>query len=154
MLTATSDPSLLQGLVDWFKAHGALLGAGLGVLGLVMFVGSLLLLPVLVARLPADYFVRTPPPRGARTTGATILELLRNALGVVLVIGGVIMLVLPGQGILTIAIGLLVMEFPGKRRMQIWILRRPVIRKGINWLRTRADRPPLEFPEATHSGTE
>ena len=50
----------MQGMIEWFKAHGAVVGTGLGVLGLVMFVGSLLLLPVLVARMPADYFVRTP----------------------------------------------------------------------------------------------
>ena len=144
----------MSGLIEWFKEHGAILGAGLGVLGLVMFVGSLLLLPVLVARLPADHFVRTPPLRSERNTRIVLLNLLRNALGVVLVIGGIIMLVLPGQGILTIAIGLLVMEFPGKRRMQIWILQRPVIRKGINWLRSRADRPPLRFPEATDSNAQ
>ncbi|MCH2161933.1 MAG: PGPGW domain-containing protein [Phycisphaerales bacterium] len=133
-------------LVTWVKAHGAALGTALGILGLVMFVGSLLLLPVLVARMPADYFVRTPPPRGSRSARTVILHLLRNTLGVVLVIGGIIMLVLPGQGLLTIAIGLLVLEFPGKRRLQAWILRRSVIRRGINWLRSRAHRPPLMFP--------
>jgi len=58
-------------------------------------------------------------------------------------VAGIIMLVLPGQGIFTILIGIMLLNFPGKYRLERWIVaRRPVLR-SINWLRRRAGRAPL-----------
>ena len=51
------------------------------------------------------------------------------------------MLFLPGQGILTIAIGLLMIDFPKKRAFQAWLLAWKPVNRGINWLRRKADQP-------------
>ena len=72
-----------------------------------------------------------------------MLMIGKNALGFILVVAGIIMLVLPGQGVFTILIGIMLLNFPGKYRLERWIVaRRPVLR-SINWLRRRAGRAPL-----------
>jgi hypothetical protein len=81
--------------------------------------------------------------------------LLKNLLGVALVLAGVAMLVLPGQGVLTILLGLMFMNFPGKRRLEQRIVQQPTVFQAMNWMRARAHQPPLErlditLPAAAH----
>jgi hypothetical protein len=59
------------------------------------------------------------------------------------------MLIVPGQGMLTIAVGLVLTNFPGKFRLERWIATRRSVWRSINWLRRRAGREPLERPGAT-----
>jgi hypothetical protein len=70
---------------------------------------------------------------------------VKNAVGGLLLVAGILMLVLPGQGILTILAALALLNFPGKRALELRILHRPALLKGINWLRRRAGRKPLSF---------
>ena len=83
-------------MLTWMHAHAALLLTGLGVLGVVTFVFSLIALPIVVSKLPADYFVREHrrvlPWFSDRPVRNTILVVGRNILGVALVLGGVVML--------------------------------------------------------------
>jgi hypothetical protein len=53
------------------------------------------------------------------------------------------MLVLPGQGLLTIIIGLVLMEFPGKYHAERWVINRPAVLAAINWIRLKAGKPKL-----------
>jgi hypothetical protein len=55
------------------------------------------------------------------------------------------MLVLPGQGVLTILAGITLLNYPGKRRLELWLVRRPAIHRAIDWIRRRAGRAPLEL---------
>lgn len=129
----------------WGHLHATLFLTGMGILGILTFVGSLIALPVLIARLPADHFVarRSPPPPGnsAHPIRDALLRIGRNLLGSMLVLGGAAMLVLPGQGILTIAIGLLMMDLPKKRAFQAWVLSWRPVHRGLNWLRRKANQP-------------
>jgi len=69
----------------------------------------------------------------------------KNVLGYAFIVAGIIMLVLPGQGMLTILIGITLVNFPGRYRLERWFVsRRPVLR-SINWLRRRAGQPPLSL---------
>ena len=70
-----------------------------------------------------------------------MLAILRNLLGLLLVLGGVLMLFLPGQGILTIVIGLLMIDTPKKRAFQAWVLAWKPVNRGINWMRRKAHQP-------------
>lgn len=110
----------------------------------LMFVGSLLLVPWLVAHAPRDVFVREGKPQ--RTTLAMLGMVLRNAAGAVLLVMGVLMLVLPGQGLLTLVVALLLLDLPGKRPMVRRIVRMPSIWRGLTYLRTRAQKPPFDHP--------
>ena len=73
--------------------------------------------------------------------------MLKNLGGYALVGAGVAMLVLPGQGLLTILIGLGLIDFPGKREFERWIVCRRPVGRALNWMRRRAHRPPLVLPD-------
>ena len=70
-----------------------------------------------------------------------MLVILRNLLGALLMLGGLLMLVLPGQGLLTIVIGLLMIDTPKKRAFQAWLLAWKPVNRGINWMRRKANQP-------------
>ncbi len=136
-------------MVTWIQAHSALLLTGLGVLSVATFVLSLIALPILVARLPEDYFVargeRPFPWQTDHPIRNTVLVVGRNVLGAILVLGGIAMLFLPGQGLLTIAIGLLMLDLPRKKALEAWVLSWKPIHKGLDWLRRKANKPALRL---------
>jgi hypothetical protein len=119
----------------------------------VMFVGALVIVPLIVIRLPADYFAGKRREPSAIWGSHPVLRWLfwgtKTALGVVLILAGITMLVLPGQGILTILIGLTLLEFPGKYRLERWIVQRRPLILAINRLRARSGRPPLQLNSAS-----
>ena len=57
------------------------------------------------------------------------------------------MLVTPGQGVLTILVGLLFLDFPGKFALERRLVQMKPVLAAIVWVRTKAGRPPLELPE-------
>lgn len=127
----------------WLEPYSGLLG-WLFVLSLGSLLLTVLLLPVIVVRLPADYFVaQRRTLRAHRGLGGWCWRIGKNLLGVVFVLAGVAMLVLPGQGLLTILIGLLLLDFPGKRTVELRLVRRPAIRSFLDRMRARAGKPPL-----------
>jgi hypothetical protein len=111
---------------------------------------TVLTIPWLVTRLPADYFGHrrreSRDASGDRPLSGLLLSLLKNILGVVLLGLGLLMLFTPGQGVLTILVGLLLMNFPGKYRLERWLVTRPGVLKSINSLRRRRGRPPFLKP--------
>jgi len=125
--------------------------AWIAAVSLATLVVSALAVPFLIRRMPSDYFLE-------HSTGAEWMKrqhpflrltllLLKNLLGAILVIGGLIMFVTPGQGILTLVVGLLLISFPGKRRFEVWLVKRKPIHRAIDWIRRRGGRPPIELPE-------
>jgi ABC-type spermidine/putrescine transport system permease subunit II len=113
-------------------------------------IGSLLALPFIVISLPHDYFLHNQRKRvlhkGAHPLlGYTVL-VLKNLFGVVLLLLGGVLLVLPGQGLLTMLVGLIVMDLPGKYRLMRWLVDHGKVLDALNWLRVRRGRKPLERP--------
>ena len=139
-------------MFDWIHEHEVALGWWLSAVSALMFVGSLLCVPWLVIRIPTDYFVRRQHvvdrfrPRHPLVRAALLT--LKNICGVVLVLAGIAMLILPGQGILTILVGLMFLDFPGKLRLERRLAAQPLVTEAINWMRAKASRPPLEFPKS------
>ncbi len=72
------------------------------------------------------------------------LLVVKNVCGVVVVLAGVVMLVLPGQGMLTIVLGIMLLNFPGKYRLERRVARMRPVARSINWMRARAGHPPLK----------
>ncbi|MBX3441147.1 MAG: EF-hand domain-containing protein [Planctomyces sp.] len=130
----------LRGVPNW--------GWWLAGLSVVTFVGSLIAVPMVLVRLPADYFAHKHRPADWMSAGRTRIEwlVLKNGLGAMLILGGLAMLVLPGQGLLTILLGVALMDFPGKMRLIEAIVGRPRILSSINWIRRRAGKPPMIAP--------
>jgi hypothetical protein len=135
----------------WLRGHDAVLW-WMGALSVVAFVGTLIALPILVARIPADYFRRDrryASQHHAQSSVPRVLGvLLKNLLGVVLILAGMAMLVLPGQGILTILIGLMFMNFPGKHALERRLVQQPSVLRAINWMRAKAHQPALQAPQS------
>lgn len=121
----------------------------LGITSVAIFVASLLIMPALIVRIPTDYFAHAarPPSPWANRHPAVRFALLvcKNMLGVVLVLGGFAMLVLPGQGLLTIFAGFVLLDFPRKYAFESWLVRRRWIHRPINWLRKKRHREPLRI---------
>ena len=120
-----------------------------------MFVGTLVLIPILLIRLPADYFVSRPilewPSRHPLVH--LLLVVGKNMLGALLIILGIAMLLLPGQGLLTVLLGIILMDFPGKRNLERRLIRYQPLLKTANWLRHRYDKPPFIIqPGARQTG--
>lgn len=117
-------------------------------ISIIGFLASIVLVPWFFCRIPADYYTshdRPSLPFVSRPSQLRlVVRVLKNLLGVTLVLLGFLLLFLPGQGLLTIAVGLLLVDFPGKRRFQCWLVGRPAIHRAINALRRRAHQPPLE----------
>lgn len=117
----------------------------LGAVSALTFVFSLLALPWLVSKIPVDYFTRARDPHRWHI----LLEprtILRNLLGLPVLLAGIAMLVLPGQGLLTIMIGLAIMQFPGKFELEKWVITRKGVLSATNWLRQRGGHPPINAP--------
>ena len=105
---------------------------------------------LVVVRIPENYFVGEHPPKLWTDQHPLVrwpLLILKNLLGVALVALGAIMALpgVPGQGILTMLIGAMLINFPGKRKMESWLLGRRGVLNGINKLRGRYGRPPLQL---------
>jgi hypothetical protein len=144
----------MHAIFDWIGSHESLLG-WLGVASVLMFVGSLTAIPWLVVRIPADYFIRHQHYVESRLPRhplmRVVFKILKNLLGVVLILAGVAMLVLPGQGILTIVVGLIFLDFPGKFALEQFFIRQKAVHRAMNWIRAKAKRPPLELPDIPSS---
>lgn len=135
----------MDNLFSWLEDHQALLWSLTG-FGVFMFLATLIAIPWLLTRLPADYFIRRPVHDWPGRHPAVHLGLViaKNLLGIVLVLAGIAMLVLPGQGLLTVLVGIIFLDFPGKRRLERYLIRFPPILKAANWIRARAGEGPLE----------
>jgi hypothetical protein len=122
-------------LPSWFPEPWVL------VLSAVLLVGSIVACVIVIVRLPRDHFVNPPEePKG-------VVAIVRNVLGGILILGGIAMLVLPGQGVLAILAGILLTTFKGKQKLARRIVQRPKVEKALQWIREKANRPPLEIPD-------
>jgi hypothetical protein len=144
-------------MLAWFQRHQMLIY----ILG-ALSVGMLLILPVAIAAilvlLPPDYFAESHRPRHARrkrplTILRCIIFILKNLLGAILLLAGIAMLVLPGQGVLTITLGISLMNFPGKFRAERWLITRGPTLRITNKLRLRFHRAPLILSHPSDAST-
>lgn len=119
-------------------------------LSVITTVGFLALVAILFVRLPPDYFCDAVRPGFLadkhpliRRTGCV----LKNVLGALLVAVGVVLSLpgIPGPGIVTILIGVMLLDFAGKRPLEIWLIRRPLVLRTINNLRRRFGKSPFEW---------
>ncbi len=105
-----------------------------------MFAATVIAVPIFLVRVSEDHFVK---PRATRSLH---LHVLRAVLGLALIVLGIAMVVLPGQGLLTILVGLSVLDLPIKDRIVGRILRVRQVSSAVTRLRRRAGKPPLLVP--------
>ena len=114
---------------------------------LVSFGISLAVVSFILVRIPADYFRedRAPFMSGQNPAVRMIGMVGKNLLGIVLVALGVVMSVpgVPGQGILTILLGIMLLDFPGRQKFERKIVSQPRVLRNVNKLRQRFGKPEL-----------
>ena len=124
------------------------------VVGALIFLASFFInlgiVSFILVKLPADHFSKSrktkfwagprPAIHAAKVIGKNIGGLLLVALGIVLSLPGV-----PGQGLLTVLLGIMLLDFPGRHRLEQKLLSKPSIVNTINRLRERFDKPPLQL---------
>ena len=118
----------------------------LGSISFLVFIFSLISIKWLVALIPSDYFIENKRNKYQSSYPLTwlISIIIKNIVGYILIIGGILMLVLPGQGLFTIIIGLMLSNYPGKYFIERKFIAIPSVLKTINWLRKKSNKPPLE----------
>jgi len=128
-----------------FTTRGIILGVALFV---VTFSASLAIISFILVKVPSTYFQESHSrdfwvERHAAIRWAGVIA--KNLLGIVLVLLGILMSIpgVPGQGILTILLGVMLLDFPGKRHLEHKLVSRPVILEKINRLRHKFSKPPL-----------
>jgi hypothetical protein len=114
-----------------------------GILSLTLFAGSIALLAAFVVRMPVDCLTPGyhPPPQ------KIVSRIWKNLAGILLILLGIAMSLpgIPGQGLLTVLMGVMISDFPGKRRMERWIASRNGVLPALNKLRARYGKPPLQL---------
>ncbi len=139
-------------MIDRFTMFFQSLTWGNILFGFGLFLGSLIIsfvaIAIVMVKIPANYFSShykqdfLPGSPWIVRWGAVIIK---NVLGLILVVIGILLSLpgVPGQGILTILLGLIMIDIPGKRPLEAKIIKRPAILAACNKLRDRYGKPPL-----------
>ena len=128
--------NVYKNLILWF-----------GSISLFVFLFSLLSIKWLVSLIPEDYFINKKDSKIKISNIFIwyIVLIFKNLIGYSLILGGIMMLVLPGQGLFTIIIGLMMSNYPGKYSIEKKFIAIPTILKSINWLRRKSNKPPIRI---------
>ncbi len=121
---------------------------GVAVASLAIFLVTMAAIPYAATLIPADYFLGQKRP--LRSVGGNrrsllwvVARIIKNIAGVVLILAGIAMLVTPGQGLLTIMAGFMLVEFPGKFRLERWIVCHTPVLRLLNRFRRQRGRKPI-----------
>lgn len=131
---------LLQTMVEW-----------LAIISLVTFFLSLIIITLVISKLSVTCFLNiSPKPReNEYSLLRFVMLLLRNFLGALLLLAGILMLFLPGQGIITILISLLLLSFPGKYKLLNYLIHKPAVQRSLDWIRKKNHTEPFIWPDKT-----
>lgn len=135
--------------MEYFTDHKTLLII-VSIISLLTFIGSILIIPIIIINLSPDYFYerrRSMLPYSNPVIRYTLL-ILKNLLGYLLLVLGIIMLFIPGQGLLSMALGILLINFPGKKRLEYKFFTNKKILKLINSIRHKAGKETIIFKKS------
>lgn len=120
----------------------------LGSASALTFLLSLAIVPTLLARIPVNHFTENPNPTPKLSAiHYPLVWIFRNLAGLVLILAGIAMLLLPGQGLLTIVLGIFVADFPGKLSLERKLVANQRVFRAINWIRAKKGVEALAYPE-------
>ena len=141
--------SISEKIISWSSMNSDLLFL-LGSLSIFILIISVFMMVLIISFLPEDYFKSENRNliSSVQNSQYPLLKLLvlitKNFFGILLLLSGILMLVLPGQGILTIITGLVFMDYPGKYKFERKLLKQKGVINSINWIRSRLNKQPLK----------
>ncbi len=112
----------------------------------ITIIASYGLIVIGMIKIPADYFSSTYVREINKDTHFSLrwaAFIIKNVIGFILIIAGVIMIFTPGPGVPTILLGLIMMDIPGKRPLEARLIQRPMVLSAVNDLRAKYNKPPL-----------
>ena len=142
--------SISEKIISWSSMNSDLLFL-LGSLSIFILIISVFMMVLIISFLPEDYFKSENRNliSSVQNSRYPLLKLLvlitKNFFGILLLMSGILMLVLPGQGILTIITGLVFIDYPGKYKFERKLLKQKGVINSINWIRSRLSKPPLKI---------
>ena len=142
--------SISEKIISWSSMNSDLLFV-LGSLSIFILIISVFMMVLIISFLPEDYFKSENRNliSSVQNSRYPLLKLLiliiKNLFGILLLLSGILMLVLPGQGLLTIITGLVFMDYPGKYKFERKLLRQKGVINSINWIRSLLSKPLLKI---------
>lgn len=135
----------LSAFWDTLTLSRVLMGVGVFLLS---FAISFLAIAIVMVKIPENYF-STHYQQDFMPNSSWFVRwgvvIIKNVFGVILIFLGILLSLpgVPGQGILTILLGLIMIDIPGKRPLEAKIIKRPNVLYAVNKLRKRYNKPPL-----------
>jgi len=134
---------MIRWLLDWTTNNAGLLGL-ISAVSITLLCLSVFFTPWLLAKLPANYFVANEAPNTGHPLRRLLIKITRNCVGLVLLICGLLMLIVPGPGLVTLVVGLSVCDFQAKQQLLRKLVSQPQVSKALNWMRELRGKPPFE----------
>lgn len=121
------------------------------VFSVLFFLVGITLIPYLILKIPYDYFNYSSKKAyfsNKREIAVYYLKMiLRNIAAFLLFLIGVILLFIPGQGLLTIFLSLLLADIPGKYKIEKYMIKKEKIYNMLNGFRQKHGVKPFVLPE-------
>lgn len=114
----------------------------LGIISVLIFIFSIVGLRLFIIAIPSDYFINKKRVSALRDNSILLwvfYKIFKNIIGYIFIAIGLLALVLPGQGILMILIGLMMSDYPKKFDLEKKIIKINTVRKSVNWIRIKSN---------------
>lgn len=119
----------------------------ISILSIVSFISSIIIIPLIIIKIPKDYFIISHKEyvekRVKHPLLRILLHIIKNILGYIFIIFGIVMLFIPGQGVLTTILGVSLADFPYKKQLEYKLISKPRVLRVINKIRIRAAQEEL-----------
>ena len=139
----------LNFITEWLASYSSIL-IGIGGLSILILIFSIMGLGWFISQIPADYFIheKRQADNWNKYSSETrvVIIIVKNVVGIAMLISGLLLLILPGQGILTMIIGILLIDYPGKFKLEQKIISIPSVFRGLNWFRAKSKKSYLRHP--------
>ena len=132
---------------DWISDNYRVI-QWIGLVSVLLFFLSLFILRCVIVRLPDDYFV-IDSPASNKHSGNLIdlaLRVAKNLFGFLLIICGIILLVIPGQGLVTIVLGAWIIDLPWIIKIKRKFVYSRLVKGALNWIRSKNGVSLFKFP--------
>ena len=116
----------------------------IGFISIIFFIINLLLIPFFISLIPVNYFINSQKDKlKIKNLFNSILFIIKNIFGLILLLAGFIMLFTPGQGIFSMILGLFFVDFPNKHKLKKIVINHKPTFKALNYLRAKFNKPPF-----------
>jgi len=140
-------------MTEWLASYSSIL-IGIGGLSILILIFSIIGMGWFISKIPEDYFIheKRQADNWDKYSSETrvVIIIVKNVVGIVMLVSGLLLLILPGQGLLTMIIGMLLIDYPGKFKLEQKIISIPSVFRGLNWFRAKSKKSYLQHPFKKH----